>query len=410
MKIWIILSILGFIVILLSGKKKTPKSKSKPVGTDKLEPEIKISIHTNAPTHFSNPNTGDISAINDGEWILNPKSTFPLTVHGIDQSTARELKRLLEEGFSWGTHALASSIVSIIALSNLHCREIDEYIRKFKPQYLNKIEELKRSSKGWTTASDKDRKDLLVGFRQQAIESLDIRPYCNLEVLFDHEPTDYSIYKRLIDRFGYENTQSYLLNAIDLEKIRVIPADSADERNRFEELVKLGLAIRGMDINPSAILNTLRLQDMNSLLAGLTQPPFARKAKAIEFLITLPDLRERLGKVVAYRELFQLRPLPDDFSCVNLRKLLDIETYAKEIATIIAHTYVMGGYGMSKYEDTDYSSNLTGWELDSVDDKNTYPYCIRAAGKKYPKNRRPKTPLHIGCRCGVIPTMKDSLE
>jgi len=69
-----------------------------------------------------------------------------------------------------------------------------------------------------------------------------------------------------------------LISATDLKRIRIIPADSL-ERSRFEELVRLKLAIRGADIDPFAILDTLRLQDMNGLLTGLSQVPFTRKAK-----------------------------------------------------------------------------------------------------------------------------------
>jgi hypothetical protein len=355
----------------------------------------------------SNPDTGSISVTHDSGWLLNPKSTFPLTVYGINRSTAEELKRLLDGGFSLGNDAHAKTILPIIIRSNLRWKEIDEYIRKFKPQYLGKIEELKRSSKKWTSVLEKDREDLLTRFRQQALESIDVRPYGDLAALFEYDPVDSTSYKALIDRFGYENIRSYLISATDTERIWIIPADSL-ERSRFEELVRLRLAIRGADIDPFAILNTLRLQDMNSLLTGLTQAPFTRKAKAIEFLTTLPDLKERLAKVESFHVLFQLRPLPDEFSQVNWAQFSVFERYVKEVATIIAHTYVMGGYASRrKDEDGEYPSNITGWELDSVDDNDACPYCRRAAAKTYPKNQRPKTPLHIGCRCGVIPMIKD---
>lgn len=215
-------------------------------------------------------------------------------------------------GYSQGTYALADTLIPIIARSNLHCKEIDEYIRKFKPQYLNKIEELKRSSTEWTSASERDREDLLANFRQQSIELIDIRPYCDLEVLFECEPEDITLDDSLIDRFGFENLQLYLRYAGKADKVLVIPSDHK-ERSRFERLVDLELAIRGKDIPLPAILEAIKLKDINIWVADLIQKPFTRKAKAIEFLLNLSDIRERIGKVLAFRELFQLRPLPDEF-------------------------------------------------------------------------------------------------
>lgn len=407
MEILVILAIIILIVVWLSTKKKSSIARVETSKLDIPEPKITVSIRTTPSSSFDNPNTGSVTMTHDGGWILNPTSTFPLTIYGVDQQIADELKKLLEAGYSLGTYAHARTIVSIIARSNLRCKEIDDYVKKFKPQYFSRIEELKQSSGEWRSASVRDQDDLLVSFREQAVESFDIRPYCDLETLFECEPTDATIDDALIDRYGYDNLQLYLRYAGNLDKVRVIPADHY-ERGGFEKLVEIGLAIKGTDISLPGILETLKLKEMNDLVTDLNQKTFGRKSKAIEFLMNLPDIQQRLSKIVAFRELFQLKPLPNEFSNIDLRKISEAWRYANEIATIITHTYVMGGYATrNMHQEQDDLSYIKGWELSPVNDDATCPYCKRAASKSYSKKQYPKVPLHIGCRCSVLSKFKE---
>lgn len=406
MEILVILAIIVLIVGWVFIKRKTPTTKMETVKLNIPEPKITVSICTTPSSSFDNPDAGSVTATQDSGWILNPKSTFPLTVYGINQLNAEELKRLLDAGYSLGAYAHAHTIVPIIAKSNLRCKEIDNYVKKFKPQYFNKIEELKQSSSEWALASVRDQDDLLVSFRQQAIKSLDVRPYCDLEILFECEPADATVDDALLDRFGYENLQLYLRYAGNLDKARVIPADHY-ERGGFEKLVELELARKGTNISFPAVLETLKLKEMNDLVTDLNLKPFGRKGKAIEFLMNLPDVQQRVSKIVAFRELFQLKPLPAEFSSIDLNKISEAWRYANEIATLIAHTYVMGGYAMrNMHQELDDLSYIEGWELSPAGDDAMCPYCKRAALKTYSKKQYPKVPVHIGCRCAVLSKVK----
>lgn len=404
----LIFSVIIFVLVIiwLSKRRKYAEQKAEISKADVSIPAVTISIQDSLSNSFDNPDTGPIIPTPYGGCVLNPKSTFPLTVYGIGKSTAEELKGLLDAGYSLGTYAHASTIVPIIARSTLSCKEIDEYVKNFSSQYFSKIEELKRSSSEWASASARDQEDLLVSFRQQAIESLDVRPCCgDLETLFECKPSDITIDDALIDRFGYENLQLYLRYAGQIDKVRAIPADHY-ERGGFEKLVELGLARRGKDIPLPAILETLKLKEMNDLVADLNQKPFGRKAKAIESLVNLSDIQERVNRAVAFRELFQLNPLPDEFSNIDLNKISDAWRYANEVATLITHTYIMGGYStqhMQQDLDPDLArSFFTGWELSPARDNATCQYCMRAASKIYTKKEYPTVPLHIGCRCTVL--------
>lgn len=405
MEILVLLAIVVLVIIWAATRGMSARREAGTVKTRPSEPKITVPIQTTPSSSFDNPDTGPVTATSDGGWVLNPKSTFPLTVYGIDRATAEDLKRLLDQGYSLGTYDHARALVPLIARSNLRCKEVDEYIRRFKPQYLKTLEELKRSSGEWASASEPDREDLLSTFRQQAIDSLEVRPaVCDLETLFESEPLDTTIDDALIDRFGFETLQLYLRYAGNLAKVHVIPADHYD-RDGFEKLVKVGLAIRGAEIPLSGILETLKLKDLKELVADLHPPSFRRKAQAIDFLMKLPDVKEGISKVVAFRELFQLKPLPAEFSHIDLDQISASWSCAHEIATLIAHTYVVAGYATCKRQYQDDLSYITGWELSS--DETSCPYCKCAAAKAYPKTQRPKVPLHIGCRCSVLPKLRE---
>lgn len=208
--------------------------------------------------------SGATTATPNGGWILNPKSTFPLTVFGIDKEGAEEFKRLLDEK-SYSQKDAFVNVLHFIARANIRCKEIEDYIHEFKPRYLAKIEELKKSCFQWRSASGYDRDDLLTTFRQQAVDSLDLRPDCNLPDLFEGELSDMTILGNFIRSAGYENLQRYFKYAAEAHAVQVIP-DNHPERLGFEKLVELGLAVRGDEIPLGAVISTLKFKNMRERL------------------------------------------------------------------------------------------------------------------------------------------------
>lgn len=346
--------------------------------------------------------TGPVSPTPDGGWTLNPKSTLPLAVYGISQTIATELKKLLDAGCSLGTDAHARSILPIIALSNLRCKEIDDYITSFRPQYFKRIEQLKQATPEWASASSEDQEKLLAEFSQEAIDSLDVIPYGDLEALFEDEPTDVTVDESLILRFGNESLFFYLGYAQNLKKIHAIPRDHC-ARSEFEKLVRLGLASNGRAIPLAAILGTLKLRELNELVAGSNQQPLRTREKAIEFLMQLPDVDERIGTLPKVNDLFQLKPLPEGLSAANLSRTTGAWGYANQVALLIAHTYGIGELAaQAAYSHQEAPDNIF-WKVLPAEDP--CPYCKRAASRGA-QRAHPKVPLHIGCRCGITPEVQ----
>lgn len=391
----VILLIAAFWIIrqLTSGNRQRPTQ----VLNARVKPSIEVSI-VSGPSRSSMPDANEPTPGRGGGWVLNPKASFPLTMIGLNRDEALEFKRELDKTLSGGSYEVSNAITPLIAQKNPRCLEVDEYVSKFRPVYLAKIGELKQSSAEWATSTEKDQQDLLTGFRTQALSALDIRPYADLEVLFELEPQDATIDDALIERYGFDVMQLYFRCTGDIEKVRTIPAEHRD-RKGFELLVKSGLAIRGTEISTGDLLLALKLQDLNKLLAEIGSKPVSRKAKAVEILAEQADIHERLGKSVAFRELFQLRPLPAEFATLDLRRIGEAWKYAAELADLIAHTYMMAGYASQRDGDDESASAIGGkWKVLPAPD--ACPYCHRAGAEAY--SRKPRTPLHIGCRCTTI--------
>jgi len=383
-----------FLIIWLIYKKYKKSHK-------KIEPLITIQTDFHSRTSFQYADTGDIKSSEDGGWIINPRSTFPLTFYGINEKEANELKMILEEGFTKGIYDILPKLIPSIASLNLKCKEIDEYVKKYKPLYLKKIEELKNASLEWPTLSDNDKEDLLFSFRKTAIDSLDVRPNCNLEYLFEYEPSDISFDDLLLERYGYDLMQFYISRADRLDKVYIIPAEHY-YRKYFERLVEKKLAIRGADIPINLILNALTLKEINEIISDLNMKPFKRKNKAVEYLLTVPDIQERLKSKMAFRELFKLSPLPAEFNNINLEDISKAWKYATEVATLLIETYIRGGYAKRDFlERKKYLDTIKSWGIMTTGE-DACPYCKRLALKEFPKDVYPRVPLHIGCRCLVL--------
>jgi len=346
------------------------------------------------------PDVGPLTQLADGGWLLNPKATFSLTLDNTSGETAEAFKSALEEQWSSIPYNQRCDLVELITKSNIRVREIENYIADFQPEYLSSIELQKQNSSEWASASEKDRQDLMFEFRENAVAELEIQPDCDLATLFECEPSDAKIDDALVSKYGFKASKLYVRHSTKLNKVHVVPADHRD-RSTFEQLVELGLAARGHNILIENLLNTLTLKEMAGLVSDLNPPIFRRKVVATEFLVKVPDIRDRLGRRIALRELFQLQPLPPEFSSLNLEDVANTWQYAAQVAQLLTTTYWNAGwaaYNHARFVSEEYQF-IKGWKIDPAD--ICCPYCQRQASKSFRRTQRPTVPLHIGCRCTV---------
>jgi len=365
------------------------------------------------------PDIGHVRAVGDtGWWLLNPNSDAPMAVTGLNREQAEELKRLLDRGYSEGSYQHTQQITEFLLRTHARWGELEDYIDRARALCERSIAYQQRNSSEWKTAGERDQQDLLSEFRKAAIQSLDVRPCGDLMVLLEDVPDNEMLDDPLLEQYGIEALQLYLRYISSLNRVHIVPAESY-ERAGFEGLVQLGLARRGTEIPVEDILESCTLKTMNDLVTDLSVSPFRRKRPAIDYLVTLPDIQARLGSQVAFREIFQLLPLPERFGHIDLEKLAQRWRHkwrhTHEVADLMHRTYVFGGWAARNRANI-LSMAGTGpmyWTLDYVRDDVACPSCRRAAEVGYRQNVALRVPLHPGCRCGVNPRFElppDSLK
>lgn len=386
------------VLARLLGLSSTPSKRHAPVEPRRTEPVLKVEITTDLGRYSSETvDSGPLTETAAG-WVLNPRCSFKVTLTGIARARAAEVKALLDEP-SMHYHEGRKRLAGLFAQHNVGWKELDDYVAEFKPRYLASIERQKAESLEWQVASEPDRRDMLEGFRPTVLASLDVRPYGDVEVLFEDDLADVTMDDRLLEAYGMDLMAVYLRRSGNLERVHRVEAQAYD-RQACEQLVEKGLALRGSDIPLEHVLLSLTLKELNALAAA--PKPFGRKAKAVEYLLSQPNLSDRIAGAVALREMFQLRPLPAEFSSIDLGAVSRSWRRAAEIGGLLAHTYSMSISALRHVQNS--REYVDGWQILATDD--SCPACVRAAKKKYPKSKPPTVPVHLGCRCCLTPVIR----
>lgn len=389
MDVFITLLVIGFVIYLIaknSNKQNRQKKAEIPI-------DIKVTTSFGTGTSFEQEKFKPIRQDSNGGWVLNPGAKFKLTLIDADEKIASEVRSLLDND-EMRYYRKDDKIMALFAEHNIKVKEIETYKRKYKKQYLSKIEELKENSKEWPISGEKDREDLLIEFRKTAVKSIYERADCDLEILFEYEPKDITLDDELIQEYGFENLQTYLRYADKLEAVRIIPNDNYS-RPMFEKLWELGLAQRGNELPKDEILMTLTLKELNSI-AQNSDKEYKRKKQAVDYILTLPDLDEKIGKFISLRELFKLKSLPEKFNKINLQEVSKTWSYHAEEVKLLMDTYRNSYYSWRDLKDKEYVKSYT---VEPHDKENPCPCAKERSEKKYPKTSPPKIPYHIGCNC-----------
>ncbi len=347
------------------------------------------------------PKIASIKQINtanrDTEFVINPGAPFELTLLGADNSLGRRVQTILSDDKIWGDMK-KQQIVALFSEYDLRVKEVEAYKRKYGKVYFDKLEELKTASTEWKYAGELDKEDLLREFRESAIRKIHERADCDLVALFEKEPSDFTVDDELIEEFGFENIQTYFRFADNLEKVRLL-ASLNYNRPRFENLVEVGLAIRGNAIPLGEILGSLSLKELNDI-ANNPEKQFKRKNQAVEFILAIPNIEEKMGATISFRELFKLNPLPEKFSNVNLQEIASAWSYLDEVVGVLIETYLSGRRTAGAFQNSYVKDYTIAYEVLG----NRADMCPRAKeliSQKYSKAALPKVPQHIGCTCSV---------
>jgi hypothetical protein len=339
----------------------------------------------------------------DGSWTLIPKAPFPITVLGADAATAQKVQENLIRHEWWSQKV--PELALLIAQHNLRFREIEDFVAQSKPKFDAEVQRLKAANIEWDSASEKDKADLLADFEVVAADSLGISiGDADLATVLKGQPGGFTDDDELVRMFaGDHELYSFYLSALGrTNPVATVKAEDWS-RKRWEQLVEKGLARRGKDIPVQLLLEGLRLKDLNEVLAGTIPKPLGRKAKAVDAALALPDLHQRLSKVIAFREMFEvLKPQGLDVS-----SLVTSFGYATDIANVLQQTSHSIYRTMSALRDKQEDKHriYNAWEIRNWQDP--LPACAKAYCRQFTRLAKKLPPFHIGCTCELEATYKE---
>lgn len=393
--LWVIVVVTAFVVgvWILVGRAKRGATESSSSG-------LTVTVTSSGPS-LERPtvDTGPLTAAGEGAWVLNPKAPLPLTVVGASREIAEQLRVLLHTPGTWSVKQ--PEVTYLIARHNLRFKEIDEFVAQLRPRFAAEVERQKKASTEWDGASELDREDLLAEFQEKAIESLGLNHNAfNIELLMTGELKHIEDDDRLLDRFAGDSAlYSLYLGQLGRGGAVVTVATGDYFRESWEKLVARGLARRGKDIPRPLLLEGLRVKDLSEIIAGPKK--FARKAKAIEAALALPDLDARLEKKVAFREMFQAIP-PEGLDVAAMADAFAYADTIARVALITCYTGVRTLLAIEERKEGGYNAyEITNWDDDPA------PACAQRYLKTYDRLPAKRPPFHVGCNCTLECTYKD---
>lgn len=404
MELLILIGLVAAVWYWVKSRKAKAAVPQRPIASDEVDtPALRVTITSSTYRSTDSPvDVGDLTSAGDQAWILNPKSSFPLTVLGADRGTAARLREYLGRAEIWLQRA--PEVALIVAQHNLRFKELDAFVAQHKRKFDAEVQQRIASSTEWPEASPKDRLDLRAEFEAAAEAALGLHTGgADLGLLLRGQPAAFADDDELLKLFnGDAALYSFYLSRLGrANPVATVKVDDAGRRS-WEQLVDKGMARRGKDIPSELLLDGMKLKELNELLSIVVEKPLGRKAKAVEVAAALPDLHERLSTRIAFREMFQILPPAG----LEVAGLVESFAYANAVATMVQQTFVTGAQTLHAIEQRKRDVGIyDAWEVSNWEDP--LPACAAGVCKKYERLPAKRPPFHMGCTCRLECSFKD---
>lgn len=339
--------------------------------------------------------TGVMRKVADG-WVINAGMPFELTILDCTKELAQKIKELCEEGY----YKAEKEMLALFATHNIKIKEIEEYKQKYHNTFLDRYEQLKRESAEYQNADAQDRADMDEEFFQQAQDCLyELASYDAYKLFRSYDVT---IDDEFLTEYGFDILNAYFSYANKVGKVAVIGKDNYF-RVAFEKMAETGLALRGKNIPLEELLSSQTLKTLNAI-ADNPEKEYKRKNQAIEYIIANPEKHERLGEYISYRELFKLLPLPEKYANLDLEQIRMMWDCHREEVRILLLTYSHAQYSAQELQQAIEYHGSDSYVF-RVSVSNEQCRCAKDMEKhKFPKNKPPQVPCHVGCNCSLRTT------
>ncbi len=391
----------GSLIFLRSGSKEYRASRAahherRSAEREKRKAEV-FSPEAKAGGENAIPDTGELKRVGKW-WLLNPKSPFPLHIKARDEFVARELKATLEDSYSVYSSEAVRMVMEVMITNSIVCKEVEEYVKTYKTKLLSKLESISSDPHLFTGTTGRDTNKIRKEIIEETISSFDIQPYCKIsDLLIGHKDSAEEAEQYFKKKYGRKTTAFYLsMN----QGLHYVPIGDPD-REAFEELTERDLAAAGRKVDPVKILEALEMEEIRGLVKDLSFSKFRDKDEAINAVVALPNIKERLSDVVKYKEIFEILPPPVDSLISETEGNSEKRSFDYEAAKLVTHTYLKGGEAVMERADYKRMENeaVKGWKI--IASKSCCQHCYELSRKRFRKEDYPKTPVHVGCRCSV---------
>jgi hypothetical protein len=326
-------------------------------------------------------------------WRINPSTTFPLTVVGSDERTARRIREVLDGMVDHHQEDVAEAIAGAVVERGARFHEFEEYLTRQRRLYQEALAAARASVKpGQQNDEEID---------SHAAEALD-RCRDDLSVLLNGDYPSGAVAHSVICRLGYANLLRYVAMGPGTAKL-VAPGHR--RRPSFESLVRSGLAIgedKIAEIPARALLHTQTVKELQQISARPIPSTSRKQELAVEFLLGQEGIRERALATIRAGEVFYMLPLSEELRALDLRRLHEEMAFALDAVALVVETYLTAALAPTN---TEYEGRHLGTErfqAHNISDISTCRYCRKMSGTSRRLADWDHFPFHFGCRCSLL--------
>lgn len=328
-------------------------------------------------------------------WCINPSTSFPLTVVGTNEATARQVREAMDGLADHYFEDVVESVAGLMVEQGARFHEFEDYLTEQRRVYVSTLAEKRAAGK---TKHSRDEED--DDIESEALDALD--KCCNefemlIEGDYPSDPTEIAA----IRRFGYGHLMRYFGTGADTVKI-VHP----DHRKRpgFDAMVRAGLAMKGDAISAiptRALLHAMPVKELQAMSLRPIPTKSRKKDLAVDYLLGQEDVRERAIAATPLEAVYYLVPLPDALAGLDPGVMLERMGFAWRVADLVVTTYLTAALAPTNREYEGAHLATKRFRVSNVRDVLTCRCCRKSHGQSRPLADWNQFPLHFGCRCSL---------
>ncbi|GAA4649736.1 hypothetical protein GCM10023116_20160 [Kistimonas scapharcae] len=327
-------------------------------------------------------------------YLLNPGTTFQLTLATESKEIAQAVRERIDH-YENGEWLEKAPLAPVLARYQVHCLEIDAYIKTHKKPFKDSLTSLIANSPEWENAKKNDKNYMMSEFIDKAIQSLPIRLSSDIAPLLQDLPDTKGLDEMIINSHGKEAHEIYMPYAAHIEKIMQVSDNDKLVIQHMKKLVNANLCLQGADIPQSVLLQQLTMTDLSELIADCNIHEKAKsKSDAISLLDGAKGVSGKLVNMLPLNELYYLIP-PKGLT----KKVRDLQVswqYYDALAKLMKGTYSVARTNTFRLITAPEGEKLR-WEVKSCDD------CADCESLQLIyEHSPPQPPLHVGCQCLIF--------